>query len=149
MKKQRKEVGAMTTTYLERIFDPWREIERMGRLMNRTERGGYGESPSVNVWVNGVHAEITSEMPGIDRDKLDISVEGKTVTLRGTRPAPEKKEDESWHRRESWHGDFSRTIRLPFNVDAEKVHASYKNGVLHVSLPQLEADKPKKIKITS
>jgi HSP20 family protein len=149
MKPQRKEVGTMTTTYLQRILDPWREFDRMGRLMNRTARCGTCEFPAVNVWVNGENAEISSEIPGIDREAIDISVSGNTVTVRGSRPTHERKEDESWHRHEIRHGDFSKTIQLPFNIDASKVHASYNNGVLHVSLPQLEADKPKKISIKS
>lgn len=138
----------MTRLYFDRFLDPWREFERMGRQFNRAA-GCECEFPAVNVWVNGETAEISSELPGIDREKLDISVSGNTFTLKGTRPAYEKNEDDAWHRHEIPHGDFSKTIQLPFNIDTGKVHASYKNGILHVSLQQLEADKPKKIQIKS
>jgi HSP20 family protein len=137
----------MTSTYLERILDPWREFDRIGRSLDRAARCETCEFPAVNVWVNGEDAVMSSEIPGINREAIDISVSGNTVTLSGTRPASERKEDESWHRHELWHGDFSKTIQLPFNIDANKVHASYKNGVLHVSLPQMEAEKPRKIQI--
>ena len=139
----------MTTTYLERILDPWREFDRSGRLFGSVDSNLCREYPAVNVWVNGENAVVTTEIPGIDKEAIDISVSGKTLTLRGTRPTDERKEGESYHRHELWHGDFNKTIQLPFNIDSDKVQASYKNGVLHVSLPQLEADKPKTIKVKS
>ncbi len=137
----------MTTTYLERLLDPWREFDRMSRLLNRTASQGSSEYPAVNVWVNGDNAVITTEIPGIDRDTIDISVSGNTVSLSGSRPTAETKEEESYHRHELWHGKFCKTIKLPFNIDGGKVNATYKKGVLHISLPQLEADKPRKINI--
>ncbi|HBH61427.1 MAG TPA: Hsp20/alpha crystallin family protein [Nitrospiraceae bacterium] len=137
----------MTTTYLERLLDPWREFDRMTRLVNRTDSYGSSEYPAVNVWVNGDNAVITTEIPGIDRNTIDISVSGNTVSLSGSRPAEETKEEQSYHRHELWHGKFSKTVKLPFNIDADKVNATYRNGVLQISLPQLEADKPRKINI--
>ncbi len=139
----------MTTTYLERILNPWHEFDRMGRYFDRAERCGTCEYPAVNVWVNGENAEISSEIPGVDRDAIDISVSGKIVTLKGTRPEVETKEGESRHRHEINHGNFNKSIQLPFNVAVNKVSASYKNGVLHVTLPQLETEKPRKIEIKS
>jgi len=138
----------MTTTYLERLLDPWREFDRMSRML-RGAPTQTTEYPAVNVWVNGEDAVITSEIPGVKTDDIDIAITGNSVTLRGKRPLEEEKNVESYHRHELWHGNFSKTVQLPFNVDSEKVHASYKNGVLHVSLPKLEAEKPKKIKIES
>lgn len=139
----------MTTTYVERILNPWQEFDRMDRMFNRVARRGNCEFPAVNVWINGGNAEISSEVSGVAPEKLDISVSGNVVTLSGTRPAYEKKEGEFRHRHEIRRGDFSKSVQLPFNIDADKVHASYKNGVLHVSLPQLEAEQPKKIEIKS
>ncbi len=137
----------MTTTYLERVLDPWRELDLMGGFLNRAAGWESCEYPGVNVWVNGESAEISSRIPGVDRESIDISVAGNKVTLRGRRPLEERKEGESRRRRELWYGDFSRTIQLPFNIDADKVRASYKKGVLHISLQQLEADRPRKITI--
>jgi HSP20 family protein len=118
--------------------------------MNRLLQGApVQDYPAVNVWVNGDDAVITTEIPGVKTDDIDISVTGNAVTLSGKRPGEEEKDVESYHRHELWHGNFSKTVQLPFNVNSEKVHASYKNGVLHVSLPKLEAEKPKKIKIES
>ena len=139
----------MTTTYVERILNPWQEFDRMNRVFNRAARRENCEFPAVNVWINGKNAEISSEVPGVDPEKLDISVSGNKVTLSGTRPVYEKEEGEFRHRHEIRRGDFKKAVRLPFNIDADKVEASYKNGVLHVSLPQLEAEQPKKIEIKS
>lgn len=136
------------TTYLERVLDPWREFDRMSRLL-RSGTAETTEYPAVNVWVNGEDAVITTEVPGVRTDDLDISVTGNAVTVQGNRPALEEKEVESYHRHEMWHGNFSKTVQLPFNVDVEKVQASYRNGILQISLPKLEAEKPKKIKIGS
>jgi HSP20 family protein len=139
----------MTTTYLERLLDPWREFDRMSRLLSGDASCAVNEFPAVNVWVNGEDAVITSEIPGLDHEKTDISVSGNTVTLHGSRPADEKVGVESYHRHELRHGTFSKTVKLPFNIDSGKVHASYRKGILHVSLPKLESEKPKKIKIHS
>jgi len=139
----------MTTTYLEKLLDPWREFDRMNRLLRNAVSNSVEEFPAVNVWVDGDDAVITTEVPGVDKDAIDISVAGNTVTLRGMRPADETKEGESYHRHELWHGKFSKTVQLPFNIDSNKVHAVYRKGVLEVSLPRLEAEKPKTIKIES
>ncbi len=139
----------MTTTHLERILDPWREYDRMSRLLRRESSGSAGEFPAVNVWVNGDDAVITTEIPGVDYKDMDISVSGNSVTLKGSRPAPEIEESDSYHRHELWHGNFSKTIKLPFNIDSGKVQASYRKGILHISLPKLEAEKPKKVTIAA
>jgi HSP20 family protein len=143
----KKEENAMTSTYLERILDPWREFERMNRLID-SSRNRENDFPAVNVWVNGEDAVITTEIPGISSKDINISVTGNTVTLKGARQGDERKESESYHRHELWNGNFSKTIKLPFNIDANKVNASYKKGILQIRLPQLEADKPRKINIS-
>ena len=139
----------MTNTYIERYLNPWRELDRMGHLLNNMTSKRTSEYPAVNLWVNGEHAEIMTEIPGVDQKTLGISVSGNTVTLSGIRPADERADDTPYYRHEIRHGKFSKTIKLPFNVDADKVNASYRNGILQISLPQQEADKPRKISIKS
>ena len=139
----------MTNTYIERYLNPWRELDRMGQLFNSMTSSGTREYPAVNLWVNGEHAEITTEIPGVDQETMDISVSGNTVTFSGIRTADERTDDEPYYRHEIRHGKFSKTIKLPFNVDSDKVTASYRNGILQISLPQQEADKPRKISIKS
>ncbi len=131
------------------LFDPWREIEQMERALSRLTTRGAVEFPAVNLWLNGDEAVVTTELPGIDPGSIDISVIGKSLTLRGSRQPEEAKEGESYHRRERWYGKFSKTIELPFNVDTDKVSAKYSKGVLSLHLPRAEAEKPKKISIKS
>ena len=88
-------------------------------------------------------------IPGISPEDIEISVVGKSLTLRGTRRADDLKDEEAYHRRERWHGQFSKTIELPFNVEAGKVNASFKKGVLYITLPRAEEEKPKTIHIKS
>ena len=139
----------MTSTYMSRILDPWQELNRINRAFNRTASDCGCEYPAVNLWVNGENALVTAEVPGANREDIDISVSGDTVTLSGKRPKEELHDGETYHRHEIRHGEFRKSLRLPFTIDAEKVHAVYKNGVLNVSLPQSESDKPRTIKINS
>jgi len=132
-----------------RLIDPWREFERVNRSLSRWVSPSTIEFPAVNVWVAGDTAVVTTELPGIDPSAIDISVVGKTLTLRGSRKPEEFKENESYHRRERWHGQFTKTIELPFDIDSGKVDAQYRKGILRITLPRAEADKPRKISVKS
>lgn len=130
-------------------IDPWRELERMSRAFARTTTPSQGEFPAANLWVAADGTITTMEIAGINPDEIDISVAGKTLTVRGSRKPEEAGEDEQYHRRERWYGQFSRSFELPFNVEADKVKARYSKGVLSVDLPRAEAEKRKKIEIKS
>ena len=132
---------------------PWSEMERLRREMNRlfasfpTISGalvapGY---PAMNVWTNEDSAVVTAELPGIDPEKLDIAVVENTLTLSGERKPLELAEGDVYHRRERGYGKFTRSFQLPFNVEANNVQAVYEKGVLRITLPRAEADKPRKI----
>jgi len=133
------------------FFDPWKEIERIHERMNRLLSAFTwdigGEYPPVNVYVNSDHALVTTEVPGLEAGDIEISISGKNLTIRGDRKADELKEGESYHRHERWSGRFSRTIELPFNVEADKVGAKFSKGILSITLPRAEAERPKKIEI--
>lgn len=130
-----------------RMFDTFRELERMSRVLSRVSTAAVNEFPAANVWSNPEGAVVSSEIPGVDPGEIEISVTGKTLTLKGARQPEELKEGEAYHRRERWYGTFSKTIDLPFEVDAEHVQAKYSRGVLTISLPRAAAEKPKKIEI--
>jgi len=105
------------------------------------------EIPALNVWESEKDAVVTVEVPGLDPKDLEVSVVGDTLSLRLSLPGPEAREGETWHRRERVFGTFARTLRLPFQVDAGRVGARMINGVLQVTLPRAEEDKPRKIAI--
>lgn len=139
----------MLWTELDRFgfTDPWRTFERLNRAASGLLAPSAGEFPPVNVWANGDNVIITSELPGLDPKDVDISVAGKSVTLRGSRAADEACEGECRHRQERWNGKFTRTIELPFIINQEKVEARFSKGVLQLTLLRAEADKPRKIAI--
>jgi HSP20 family protein len=139
----------MLWTDLERFgsyIDPWRSFERMNRAGDGLLQSA-AEFPAVNVWTDGDSAVVTAELPGIDPKAVEISVMGKAVTLRASRDPEETNDGESYHRRERWYGQFSRTIDLPYTIDAAKVDAKFNRGVLHLALPRAEEEKPIKIQI--
>ena len=138
-----------------RSRNPWRDIDRMQREMSRlfdevayTPRTRLAPSfPAMNAWTNEDGAVITAELPGVNPEDIDISVVGETLKLTGSRQLEGLPEGAKYHRRERGHGTFTRTFQLPFSVEADKVEAFFEKGVLHISLPRAEAEKPKKISV--
>jgi HSP20 family protein len=132
-----------------RFMDPWRDFERVQRGLSRWTSPSTIEFPAVNISAAGDTAVVTTELPGVDAKAFEISVVGKSLTLRGARAPEALKENESYHRRERWHGEFTKTIELPFDIEASKVEAKFRKGILHITVPRAEADKPRKITVTS
>jgi HSP20 family protein len=122
----------------------------MNRLFERSYAPRLRSAPSfpaMNVWVNEDGVMITAELPGVSPEDIDISVIGETLTLTGERK-PDLLEDEvRYHRQERGYGKFTRSLELPFRVNANAVEASFNKGVLNIALPRAEADKPKKISV--
>lgn len=139
-----------------RLPSIWREMDRlqheMNRLFNTTIQGrvpGAPAYPAVNIWANEDGQVITAEMPGVNADDVELNVAADTVTIAGERSRQEIGEEAQIHRVERDHGRFERQIQLPFMIDPAKVKASFSNGVLEITLPRAEADKPKKISVSS
>ncbi len=142
----------MYRTY--RIPPIWREMDRLQKDMNRlfsdlpsNRMRSASAFPAVNVWAAEDSALVTAEIPGLSKDDLEINVTGDTLTLSGVRKSEKVPEGSQYHRRERKFGEFSRSIQLPYTVDVNKVKATFKNGVLKVELPRVEAERPKKISV--
>lgn len=103
--------------------------------------------PAVNVYGNDERLVVTSEVPGISLSDLNISVQGRTLSLKGKRTLAEPGEGECYACDERMGGEFSRTLGLPYEIDSNKVEAHYNRGVLTLKLPRSEATKPRKIEI--
>jgi HSP20 family protein len=139
------------------IFD---ELESLHETMNRALATGrtapYGwrgrrneRYPLLNVWTAPDGLIVEADMPGVDPADVDISVMGDQLTIRGTvNPLPDK-ENAIVHRQERPHGEFSRSLKLPFRVESNSVSAAFQNGILRVKLPRSEEEKPRKISITA
>ncbi len=132
----------------------WRQMDRLQRDMNRlfqdyTPGEPVAAYPALNVWANQDGIIVTAEVPGISSEDLDISVVGDMLSLSGERKMEETSENLHYHRQERGFGKFTRSIQLPYQIDVQKVDAKFKNGVLEVTLPRAESDKPRKISITA
>lgn len=86
-------------------------------------------------------------IPGVDPQKVDLSIVGDQVTVRGERTAPTEVEEENWHFREFRYGQFERTFTLPQGIETEKVAATFNNGVLEISAPVSKAHLPRRVEI--
>lgn len=130
---------------------PFSELRRLQRDMNRLfeEGAASGEPfPAVNIWSNAERIAITAELPGVDPKDLGLSTLGDQLTIEGEVKPEDADKEATWHRQERASGKFIRTFRLPFEVDASKVSARSRNGVLQIVLPRAEESKPKKIAVS-
>jgi HSP20 family protein len=108
-----------------------------------TSRGPF---PPINVFQQGDNILAIIELPGVDKDKLQIEAKEYTIRISGTKAA-DYEEGASVHRREREAGQFDRTMSIPVKLDPDGIKAEYQDGVLALFLPRAESDKPRSIKI--
>jgi HSP20 family protein len=142
-------------------WDPFRDVttlqERMNRLfdqaLSRTrlddEEGLTASmwSPAVDIFETSDSIVMKAELPGVNRDNIDIQVEDNTLTLKGERKFEREVKEENYLRIERSYGAFQRAFNLPTGVQQDKIRAVFKDGVLEVTMPKAEAVKPKQVKI--
>ena len=117
-------------------WDPFREF-------------GGAWMPPVDIYSTGEQELVIKvEIPGINKDDIDITVENFTLTVRGEKKAEQTIKDEQFHRVERSYGTFTRSFALPHTDDSNRVAAEYKDGVLTVKLPLREDARPKQIKVS-
>ena len=131
---------------MERLFD-----EMMGRGMWRNVE----ESPLRGSWVPAINILeredamlIQADLPGLNAEDVEVTVENGTLSIRGERRLEEANEGETYHRVERSYGVFERTFNLPDSVDTTKIEARFKNGEMVLTLPKREETKPRAVKIT-
>jgi HSP20 family protein len=141
-----------------REMAPFGDFERMRRDMDRLwdsffERGvrrtdEEGEwLPSLDVAETKNDVVVKAEVPGMDAKDIDISLTDGLLTIKGEKKQEREEKEKDYHLVEKSYGAFTRSIRLPKEVQRDKINASYKNGVLTVTLPKSEEAKKKEIKI--
>ncbi len=138
---------------------PFREVSRLRNEMDRLWDDYFGPGrralrpleeawlPAVDVSETGDKITVKAEIPGMEAKDIEISMVGDTLTLKGEKKAEREEKEENYHMVERSYGSFSRSMKLPAMVDADKVEATYKNGVLTIVLPKKEEVKPKAIEI--
>jgi HSP20 family protein len=128
--------------------------ERMNRLFGEAGLSRYPAeeamgtwSPLCDIYEDGESIVVKTEIPGVDRSDIDVQVENNVLTIRGERKREKESKAENVYRAERFYGSFSRSFTLPVTVDTERIKAEYRDGILHVTLPKVEAAKPRKIKV--
>ena len=140
-----------TTIYNRGLWNPWREFDTLDRVFGDilTRNNSFtGTYPKVEAWVDGDTAKAVVELPGVDPKDVELSVEGEHLIISGERKPVVLGEEQRIHRSERWHGKFENKLRLPFRVESGKVEAKFSHGILTVTLPKAEDEKPKKITIS-
>ncbi len=137
----------------------WSALDRLTDLrddINRLFDGSFdgGTSDVFNTWAPALdlyedkdNLVLTAELPGLKKDDIDISLRDNVITISGERKNEKKYEDSETSRSERFFGRFTRSLALPKTVDANKVKAAYKDGILTVTLPKAEEAKPRQIAI--
>lgn len=126
---------------MDRLFDDF-----FGMTPARGERGAVW-SPAVNVREDADNFYIEAELPGMNKEDIELEVEQNSMVIKGERKFEQKQEGENYHFVERSYGSFYRSFTLPKNVDADGINAEYKDGVLQVTVPKKEEVKPKKVQI--
>ena len=128
-------------------LDEWFENPFLS-LGEATQPFRSGWMPALDVYEDKDNFVLKAEMPGMRKEDIDISLHEGVVTISGERKEEEKKEESDVYRSERFFGRFQRSFTLPTPVNAEKVAASYKDGILTLTLPKAEEAKPKEIPIS-
>src|SRR5882762_4090723 len=140
-------------------YDPFRDLrtlqEEVNRLFSTNLTRGFGEegiargawNPSVDIYENKDHIVLEAELPGMNRDDFELSVENNVITLRGERRFEKKDDTDNYHRVERAYGSFVRSFTLPNTVSSEDAVPDSRNGVLRVTLPKRAETKDRRIEI--
>ena len=140
-------------------WEPFRDLMTTQRDFDRLFREAFspvfGEvelstrtwAPPVDIYETDENLVLKAELPGINPDSVEIRVEDNTLYLKGERKFEKEVKEQNYHRVERSYGTFTRTFSLPGSIDADRVAASYKDGVLTLTMPKKEEARPKTIKI--
>jgi len=130
---------------MERLFD-----EMVGQGLWRTGdeqslRGAW--VPAINILEKDDSMQITADLPGLNPEDVEVTVEQGVLNIRGERKFEEAAEGETFHRVERLYGVFERSFTLPNSIDTDKIEAKFNNGVMVLTLPKREESKPRSVKI--
>ena len=140
-------------------WDPFRDLVTLSDRLNRAlaeppgpfaANTSYGSwSPPVDIFERTDGLVIRAEIPGVQKDEIDVRIENNVLTLHGERRQEEGFDESNAHRLERIYGSFTRSFSLPTSVDSTHISAAYRDGVLEIVLPKAEEAKPKRIQIQS
>jgi len=132
--------------------------DEMSRVLNEVfGRGASDESawvsgawtPPVDIYETDEALVMKAELPGFSKDDIGIELKENTLVIKGERKHEDEVKEGNYHRMERSYGAFQRAFMLPMTVDQEKVKASYKDGILELRLPKVQAAQPKRIAVSA
>ncbi len=141
-------------------FNPNRDLFNLRRPMNSLLDDFFGDffhaarpamsrgwNPRVDVFEEDDHIVMKAELPGVEKDKIAIDVDGRVLTVKGERCVENEVKADRFHLRERAYGRFERSFTLPSETDSEQIKAEYKDGVLKLNIPKPASSQPKPIAI--
>src|ERR1051326_4284516 len=144
----------MNTTRFDR--DPFDALMRLQDVFNpratqqpREHVSSRVWSPTVDVYEDGDSIVIKADLPGMKQEDIDIEMNGDVLTIRGERKFEDEEHRDNYVRIERQYGAFQRTFTIVIPIEAEKVKATYRNGILELNIPKAEAVKPKKVQVST
>lgn len=137
-----------TAAWLER--DPFRLMEGFlnGEAGRGEELSNRAWRPAVDIRETGDSYVVSAELPGLSKEDVQITIENNVLKLTGERRFEKEVKEEEFHRVERAYGTFSRAFALPTRVDPERVEASFKDGILTITVPKAAEARPRKIEIS-
>src|SRR5215203_2589494 len=126
------------------------EIDRLNRMFAEFygEQMGRSWMPPVDIYETEKHEVVLkAELPDVKREDINLTFENGVLTLKGERKFDQETKKDQYHRRERRYGAFSRSFTVPNTVDATRISAAFKDGLLTITLPQREEAKPKQISV--
>ncbi len=140
-------------------WEPFRGLNTLQEQVNRLFEDSFARSrstqaelaswaPAVDIYETENEVVVKADLPDVQEKDIDVRVENSTLTIRGERKFNNEVHEENYLRVERAYGTFTRSFSLPNTVNAEAIHAEYRNGVLSVRMPKREETKPKQIKIS-
>ncbi len=137
----------MTLMRWRPALEPIEDFDRMVNQFFGTQ--GQGFVPALDVYQDKDNVIVETPLPGIDPEKVNISIENDVLTIEGSSEQKSEVDEKDYYRKEVRTGSFHRAVALPAAVAGEKANAEYKNGVLKITIPKEERAKPKQIKISA
>jgi len=137
-------------------WEPFRDLVSLRDDFDRLLENFFGRgpiekeefwAPVMDVVESNGNIEVKAELPGMKKEDIKVTVKDNILSVSGERKQEKETKDKTFHRIERYYGKFCRSIELPSEVDSDKVKATYKDGVLNITLPKPESAKPKQIEV--
>ena len=141
LSRMERDMERMFEDFFGRRMSPWWPLRWLGS-------GTQVNMPAVDVYEEQGDIVVKAELPGMDRDSIDVSVSDHLLTIKGEKKKEEEVKEENYYRSERSHGSFVRIVELPADIKSDKVKATFKDGVLEIHLPKTEEAKKKAVKVS-